>query len=272
MNTHKTIAFIGAGNMARAMIAGLLQNGYNPKHIWASSPGIAQRDHYKNNLPIHVTTDNIEAAKHADVIVLAVKPFIAEAVLTELRSVISDKKPLLISIMTGITTPTIAQWIDHKAHHIVRTMPNIASAVSAGMSGLFANSYVCAEDKTFAESLFRSVGTTLWVDDESQLDIITAVSGSGPAYLFYFFDAMQKTAESLGLTAEQSKLLVSQTATGAAKMVMETGETFDQLRRFVTAEKGTTAAATAVFDHHNTKMIVDEAIRAALNRAKELAR
>jgi pyrroline-5-carboxylate reductase len=174
--------------------------------------------------------------------------------------------------MTGITTPTIAQWIDDKERPIIRTMPNIASAVSAGMSGLFANPYAQTEEKTFAESLFRSVGTTVWVDDENQLNIITAVSGSGPAYLFYFFDAMQKTAESLGLTPEQAKLLVSQTATGAAKMVMETGETFDQLRRFVTAEKGTTAAATSVFDQHNTKMIVDEAIRAALNRAKELSR
>ena len=150
-------------------------------------------------------------------------------------------------------------------------MPNIASAVGAGTTGLFSTASVSEDQKTFAESLFRSVGATVWTNDENQLDVITAVSGSGPAYLFYIFEAMQKAAESLGFDSEQAKLLVAQTATGAAKMVMETSESFEQLRRFVTSEKGTTAAAISVFDQHNMQNIVIDAINAAFNRAKELS-
>lgn len=270
MDNHKTIAFIGAGNMARAIISGLLQNGFSNDHIWASSPNIQQREHF-NALAIHTTSDNTEAAAHADVIVFGVKPFMLNKVCDELKTTIHQKKPLLISIVTGIKTQTMAHWLQHDHGPIVRTMPNIASAVGAGATGLFANTHVNAHQKAFAESLFRSVGTTIWVDDENQLDVITAISGSGPAYLFYIFEAMQKAAIELGIDAEQAKLLVAETATGAAKLAMETGESFEQLRRFVTSEKGTTAAAIEIFNQHHTQNIVKEAIDAALKRAKELS-
>lgn len=265
MHTHKTIAFIGAGNMARAMIAGLLQNGFNPDHIWASSPTIQKSEH------CHTTQRNTEAAENADVIVFAVKPWMMQTVCEEIKSIITKKNPLLISLVTGTKTQSILHWIHNESVSLIRTMPNIASAVSAGVTGLFANAVATAAQKEFAESLFRSVGATLWLNDESQLDIITAVSGSGPAYLFYIFEAMQKAAESLGLASDQAKLLVAQTATGAAKMVMERDESFEQLRRLVTAEKGTTAAATAVFDQHHTQTVVKDAIEAAYHRAKELS-
>lgn len=270
MDNHKTIAFIGAGNMARAIISGLLQNGFNSDHIWASSPNIEQRDNFKN-LAIHTTPDNTEAAKHADVIVLSVKPFMLKTVCEELKTVLHQKKPLLISIVTGVKTQTIAQWIQQDHCPIIRTMPNIAAAVGSGVTGLFAHGHVNEHQKTLAESLFRSVGTTIWMHDENQLDIITAISGSGPAYLFYIFEAMQKAAIGLGIDAKQAKLLVAQTATGAAKLAMETGESFEQLRRFVTSEKGTTAAAIDIFNHHHTQKIIEEAINAALKRAKELS-
>ena len=270
-NTKKTIAFIGAGNMSRAFIAGLLQSGFDPKAIWASSPTVGKHNEL-NALSIHTTTNNVEAAEHADIIVFGVKPWVIETICVELKKIIQDKKPLLISLATGVKTETMAEYLENKEVHLVRTMPNIASAVGAGATCLFANTSVTHEQKLFAEELFRATGAAVWVDDENQLDVITAVSGSGPAYLFYFFDAMQSVGESMGLTAEQAKILVSQTAVGAAKMAMERSESFEQLRRLVTAEKGTTAAATAVFDQNELKNIVKKAMQACLARAKELAK
>ncbi|PIZ05002.1 MAG: pyrroline-5-carboxylate reductase [Gammaproteobacteria bacterium CG_4_10_14_0_8_um_filter_38_16] len=271
MNKNKAIAFIGAGNMARAMIAGLIQNHFPADHIWASSPNIATHPHYKNDFHIHTTDNNIEAAKQADIIVFAVKPWLMETVCQEIKNVLHEKQPLLISFVTGITTPTISRYLENKHSAIVRTMPNIASSVGAGATGLFANDFTTPDQKIFSESLFRSIGTTVWVENENQLDVITAVSGSGPAYLFYIFEAMQKAAESMGLSSEQAKLLIAQTATGAAKMSMETDQSFEQLRRLVTAEKGTTAAATAVLNQHDVTSIIKMAMEAAFNRAKELA-
>ncbi len=271
MDAHKKIAFIGAGNMARAMIGGLISNGFPADHIWASSPNVQKHEKIKSKFSIHLTADNIEAAKHADIIVFAVKPWVVETVCTEIKKIIQEKNPLLISLVTGIKTTSIIHWISHSHCALIRTMPNIASAVGAGATGLFANPHTTSDQKDFAESLFRSVGAAVWLQNEDQLDVITAVSGSGPAYLFYIFEAMQRAAESLGLSTEQAKLLVAQTATGAAKMVMETDESFEQLRRLVTAEKGTTAAAIEVFENHDTQNIVKKAIEAAFNRAKELA-
>ncbi|MDP1574929.1 MAG: pyrroline-5-carboxylate reductase [Coxiellaceae bacterium] len=268
---QKTIAFIGAGNMSRAFIVGLLQSGFDPKNIWASSPTIAKHNEL-NALSIHTTTNNAEAAAHADIIIFAIKPWVIEAVCVELKAIIQDKNPLLISLATGIKTATISALLDNYPVHLVRTMPNIASAVGAGATGLFANTAVTHAQKIEVEKLFRATGVAVWVEEENLLDVITAVSGSGPAYLFYFFEAMQRVGESMGLTAEQAKILVSQTAVGAAKMAMERPESFEDLRRLVTAEKGTTAAAMAVFDQNELKSTVKKAMQACLARAKELAK
>lgn len=266
---NTTIAFIGTGNMAKAMIIGLIQNGFLVNNIWASSPSI-EKSHRLQSHGIHLTSDNVIAAKNADVIVLAVKPFVMQSVCEELKNIFYEKKPLLISLATGVTINSISKWIEKENYPIVRTMPNIASAVGAGETGLFANAFVDESQKMIAESVFRSVGATLWLLDENQLDVITAISGSGPAYLFYIFEAMQKAAMALGITTEDAKLLVSQTAVGAAKMVMESNDSFEQLRQFVTSEKGTTAAAIDIFNQHDTQNIIKKAIEAALKRAKEL--
>lgn len=271
MGKSKKIAFIGAGNMTRAIISGLIHNGFDPADIWASSPTIANR---KNTIPfpIHFVDDNQKAVKVADTIVFAVKPVMLESICVALKECIQEKKNLIISVVTGVTTQSIAAWLNKKNAAIVRTMPNIASAVGAGVTGLYANDRVTENQIMIAESLFRSVGATLWLKDEDQLNVITAISGSGPAYLFYFFEAMQKTAEAFGMDAEKAKFLVSQTAMGAAKLVMESGDSFEQLRRFVTSEKGTTAAAIDVFNQHQTQKIIEEAMKAALFRARELSR
>lgn len=272
MDQDKTIAFIGTGNMARAIITGLLQNDYPPHMIWASSPNIQQREQFQYQLPIQTTPDNKAAAKEADIIIFGVKPNMLQNVCDELKSIVQDKNPLCISLAAGVKTTTISTWLGLSTAGIIRTMPNIASAVGAGATALFATPSVSVEQKTFTESLFRSVGITLWTSDENQLDAVTPISGSGPAYLFYFFEAMQKTAESLGFEKEVAKLLVTQTAVGAAKLAMESGESFEDLRRFVTSEKGTTAAAIDVFEQHHLRDIVDEAMHAALKRAKELGK
>lgn len=271
MDQHQKIVFIGAGNMACAMIAGLMKNGFPADHIWASSPNVEKHDKIKQKFSIHLTTDNVAAARHADVIVFAVKPWVMQSVCAELKKIVQEKKPLLISLVTGTKTARIVHWCEDEYAALIRTMPNIASAVGAGATGLFANAHATEDQKAFAESLFRSVGTTVWLQQEDQLDVITAISGSGPAYLFYIYEAMQKAAQSLGLNAEQAKLLVAQTATGAAKMVMETENSFEALRRLVTAEKGTTAAATQVFDQCDVHGIIKKAIQAAYHRAKELS-
>lgn len=271
MTSHKKIAFIGTGNMARAMIGGLINNGYLADHIWASSPNVQKHDKIRSKFSIHLTADNVEAAKQADIIVFAVKPCVMETVCTELKEIVQEKNPLLISVVTGIKTSSIAKWLSHQYCTLVRAMPNIASAVAAGATGLFANPHATLNQKDFAEIFFRSVGAAVWVHNEDQLDVMTAVSGSGPAYLFYIFEAMQKAAEAFGLEAEQAKLLVAQTAMGAAKMVMETDESFENLRRLVTAEKGTTAAAMAVFEQYDTQAIIKKAMAAAWHRAQELA-
>jgi pyrroline-5-carboxylate reductase len=271
MDQHKKIAFIGAGNMARAMIAGLLNNGFPADHIWASSPNVEKHEKIKQKFGIHLTANNAEAAKQADVIVFAVKPWVMQPVCAELKKIIQAKKPLLISLVTGTKTTRIVDWCENGYAALIRTMPNIASAVGAGATGLYANAHATEDQKAFAESLFRSIGTTIWLQQEDHLDVITAISGSGPAYLFYVYEAMQKAAQALGLSEAQAKLLVAQTATGAAKMVMETEDSFEMLRRLVTAEKGTTAAATQVFDQHDMQGIIKQAIQAAHHRAKELS-
>lgn len=218
-----------------------------------------------------LTSSNVEAAQEADVIVLGVKPWGIESVCQELKSIIHHKKPLIVSLAAGIKTAKIVCSCEKENLPIVRAMPNIASAVGAGMTGLFANAFVTQAQKNLVETIFRSTGAVCWVDDEAQLDDVTVVSGSGPAYFFYLFEAMQATAESLGLSSTQARMLVIETAVGAAKMGLERQESFAQLRRLVTSEKGVTAAATAVFDQHQLKTIVDEAMKAALVRAKELA-
>ena len=264
----KTIAFIGAGKIARALQAGLIQNGYSADNIWMSSPNI-DKNTQLTAFPVHLTNDNNEAARHAEVIVFAVKPFVMKSVCESLKKTLQKKNNLLITVVTGTTTHSIAQWTGQT--NIVRTMPNVAASVGAGVTGLFANNDVSDDKKSFAETLFRSVGATTWVKEEGQLDAITAISGSGPAYFFYLCEAMQAAGVALGLDKNQSKLLVAETALGAAKMMIESGDDFHVLREKVTSDKGTTMAATTVFDQHDLKNITKMAVKAAFSRAKELA-
>lgn len=269
MLNQKTIAFIGAGNMASAIIGGLLNNGMPADHIWASSPHIAEKSHLaaKN---IHTTTNNIEAAAHADIVVLSVKPHLIADICHQLKATINDKDCLVISIAAGTSIKTIADTFQTDTP-IIRAMPNIAAAVSASATTLFANTQASKEQKTTAESLFRSVGTVFWSEVEDKLNAFTAIAGSGPAYLFYVFEALQDAAEQIGIDKDTAKLLIAETAIGAAKMALESSEDFVKLREFVTSPKGTTAAATDVLTNHHVKESFIKAVEAAFEKAKELS-
>ena len=271
MSTQQTIAFIGTGNMANAIIAGLLKNNFIPNNIIASSPSATEKSHL-NMFNIQVTSDNTFAAENADIIVLEVKPAMIQSVCQSLKDTIKLKNPIIISIAAGVSTDRIQEALDNDQISVLRAMPNIAATVMASATGLYANKNTSIDEKLITESLFRSIGTILWADDEDKLDAITAIAGSGPAYLFYLFEAMQSAAEALGIDKNSAQLLIAETATGAAKMAMETSESFETLRRFVTSPKGTTEAATDYLSQHNVKEIMMQAVKAAHSRAKALSK
>ncbi len=265
-----TITFIGAGNMTGALTAGLIANGYDPDHLWATNRTSEKLLFFKEQLGIHITQDNREGANHADVLLFAVKPDQLHDVCNELKDIILANNPLVISIAVGVTVALLQKWLDEKSS-IIRAMPNIAASVQAGAAGLYANHHVSQEHKDLAESIFRAVGSVLWLDEEAQIDTVIALSGSGPAYFFLVMEAMQKAAESMGLPPEIADLLTSQTALGASKMALESNQYVEQLRRMVTSPKGATSAALKIFEEVHIRQVVAKAMEAASQRSKELA-
>ncbi len=188
------IAFIGAGNMGTSLIGGLIENGFNAQYIWASDHNAEQTQQLSEQLNIHTTTDNLEAAQHAEVVILAVKPQLIKTVVNELKTILQQRKPLIISIAAGIHTTSILDWLEYDAS-IIRCMPNTPALIQCGATALFANPQVEESQKKLAESILRAVSITLWVKQESDLDTVTALSGSGPAYFFYVMESLQLAAE-----------------------------------------------------------------------------
>ncbi len=268
----KTITFIGAGNMARSLIAGLTQDD-TPHNIRISDPNELQlQSIQKNWKSVHAFTDNSEAIDGTDVLVLAVKPQIMQVVCETLQDQIQSQSSLLISIAAGITTPNLEDWIGSESLAIVRCMPNTPALVQSGMTGLFANKHVSEQQHDLAESILRAVGTTLWLDNESLLDAVTAVSGSGPAYYFLVMEAMQDAAKKLGLNSDEARLLVLQTAFGAAKLALESNDDAATLRQRVTSKGGTTEAALNKLIGGGLPELFEEALVAAALRSKELSK
>ena len=266
----KTITFIGAGNMSRSLIAGLSQ-GETQHNIRISDPNETQlADIQAHWSGITAFSDNIEAITGADVVVLAVKPQLMEIVCEPLQTTVSTEKPLIISIAAGINSSNLSKWLDEDAA-IVRCMPNTPSLVQSGMTGLFANAQVSEEQSNLAESILRAVGSTLWLDQEDKIDAVTAVSGSGPAYYFLVMEAMQTAAQELGLSAEEARLLVLQTAFGAAKLALESSDDAGTLRERVTSKGGTTEAALKKLIGGGLPSLFEEAMVAATIRSKELS-
>lgn len=258
--------FIGAGNIAQALMGGYLAS--NPTAtIIASDPYPAQLE--KLPQAIQRCESNHDAVKDADVVVLCVKPNMMAQICTELGSAITSK--LTISVAAGTTAAAISSWIGEESA-IVRCMPNTPALVNEGMTGLYANKHVTGEQRETAADILGCVGRIQWFESEAELDAVTAVSGSGPAYFFLVMEAMQKAAIGIGLDPQTSRDLVLQTALGAARMAQESELSAEQLRINVTSPGGTTEAALNALIKGDLAQNFDTAINAAFQRSIELSK
>jgi pyrroline-5-carboxylate reductase len=270
MKTTK-IGFIGGGNMASSLMNGLIASGYSSRQLWVSDINEDTLKSLAANLDINVSSSNDEVIKHVDVVVFAVKPQVLEAVAKSAAALIRQKQSLVVSIAAGITQNSLSNWLGDDTA-IVRCMPNTPALVLTGATALHANNRVNAEQRDLAENIMRSVGIALWVDNEAELDAVTAVSGSGPAYYFLLMEAMEKTAVELGLNEATARLLVLQTALGAAKIALEASESPEQLRQRVTSPGGTTQQAIETFQQGGFTELVSKALHAARDRSIEMSR
>ncbi|AMB77820.1 MULTISPECIES: pyrroline-5-carboxylate reductase [Pseudomonas] len=266
--SNMRIAFIGAGNMASSLIGGLLAKGLDAAQIRASDPGAETRARVSAEHGIELFADNAQAVQDADVIVIAVKPQVMKAVCQDLRAHLEPHQ-LLISIAAGITCTSLQNWLGNQP--LVRCMPNTPALLGKGVSGLFATAAVTAEQRQQAEDLLSAVGIAVWVDTEAQIDAVTAVSGSGPAYFFLLIEAMADAGVKLGLPREVAKQLAEQTALGAAHMAVASDVDAAELRRRVTSPAGTTEAAIKSFQADGFAASVEKALSAAAHRSAEMA-
>ncbi|MGR8941584.1 MAG: pyrroline-5-carboxylate reductase [Gammaproteobacteria bacterium] len=269
MKTPK-IGFIGGGNMATSLISGLLASGHVPEHIWVSDINQDQLKSLAERLKVNVTASNDTVVSEADVVVLAVKPQTLRAVAQQVAPAIQQRKSLVVSIAAGIRERSLSAWLGTDTA-IVRCMPNTPALVLTGATALYANDKVSAGQRSTAENIMRAVGIALWVKDENELDAVTAVSGSGPAYYFLLMEAMEKAAGDLGLNEETARLLVLQTALGAAKIALESSESPELLRKRVTSPGGTTQRAIETFEQGGFRELVAKALHAARERSIEMS-
>ena len=265
------IAFIGAGNMARSLMGGLLKQGYPAENLACSDPIEASLEAVAALGAVTRSTSNADIIEHADIVILAVKPQVMKDVLTPLQNILIAKKPLLVSIAAGIACDSLQEWAGEDVP-IVRCMPNTPALLQVGATGLYATNKVSAEQQKMAEVILSAVGIVVWVAEEAELDAVTAVSGSGPAYFFLLMEAMQAAGQQLGLSAEASAQLTQQTALGAARMALESDVDVAELRKRVTSPNGTTQAAIESFQANDLSRIVDQALQAASDRSQALAK
>ncbi|QJD29862.1 pyrroline-5-carboxylate reductase [Methylococcus geothermalis] len=268
---HKALGFIGAGNMASSLVGGLVADGYPARNIWVSDVDEAKLDALSLKFGVNVTGDNRRIAGLAEILVLAVKPQILRGVAEGMADVVGGTRPLVLSIAAGVGEAAIDRWLGG-GHAVVRCMPNTPALVKTSATALHANDKTTAAQRSEAESILRAVGLTVWVEREEALDAVTAISGSGPAYFFLLMEALENAAAGLGLDPETARLLVQQTALGAARIAMESEEGPAQLRHRVTSPNGTTECAVGIFESRGLRDIVAEAVSAAHGRAIQMAR
>lgn len=257
--------------MASSLISGLIASGHAPEQIWVSDINPDTLTNLKRQLNVNTSANNDDVINAVDVVVLAVKPQTMSAVAQSIAALIQQKKPLVVSIAAGINQNSLSRWLGADTA-IVRCMPNTPALVLTGATALHANGKVTDEQCDLAENILRSVGIALWVEDEAELDAVTAVSGSGPAYYFLLMEAMEKAALELGLNQETARLLVQQTALGAAKIALESAESPEQLRKRVTSPGGTTQRAIETFEQDGFSGLVSKALHAARDRSIEMSK
>ncbi|MCF6765425.1 pyrroline-5-carboxylate reductase [Thiotrichales bacterium 19S3-7] len=264
------IGFIGGGNMARSLIAGLIASDFDVNRIWVCDHNDLKCNYFSQKYQINTTTDAKVLAEHCQVIVLAVKPINMAEVAVEIAQLVRRKKPLIISIAAGIPIATLESWYG-STMPIVRAMPNTPALLQCGATGLCHNDNLADQQISQAEHILRSCGVITWVKDESLMDVITAVSGSGPAYFFRVMELLADIAVDLGLTEEQAQLFVVQTAYGAAKMALESSKPLTQLREQVTSKGGVTQVALDVFEKHHLRDMLKEVLMENINHSGVLA-
>jgi pyrroline-5-carboxylate reductase len=266
-----TAAFVGGGNMGGALIRGLIARGLPPQNIGVGEAVQARRIELADQLGVHVTADNREAVQGADVVVLAVKPQDMAGTVQQLADVFAQRAPLVVSIAAGIRVADIAGWCG-PGIDVVRAMPNRPALNSAGATAIYAPAGVSEPRRSLAEQVLGAVGTTVWVADEDALDVVTALSGSGPAYFFLLAELMTDAAVNLGLPRASAQELAIQTLFGSGRMARDSDGDLARLRAEVTSKGGTTEAALRSFDGANLRAIVAAALGAATERGREMAR
>ncbi|SFC63558.1 pyrroline-5-carboxylate reductase [Polaromonas sp. OV174] len=264
--SHPRLAFIGGGQMASAMIAGLVRAGQDSSSILVVEPMLAQREHLEQTLQVTTAACADERLSAADVVVWAVKPQVLHQALDTVQAHLGAA--LHVSIAAGLPLKTLSQWL--QSQRVVRAMPNTAALVGAGVTGMAAAEGVSEADRRLAAAVLAATGHCFWVDSDERIDAVTAVSGSGPAYVFHFLEAFQAAAEAVGFDPEMARELVLRTAVGAIEQAKR-GEPFSTLRSRVTSRHGTTEAALNLLNAQGTPQAVHDAVLAAYDRAGALA-
>lgn len=263
------LAFIGGGNMGRAIVGGLVASGFPADGILVADPHGPGREELARNWGVHTTADNAAAVAGADVLVLAVKPQQLAEVVTALRPALATTRPLLLSVAAGIRLRELCAWAG-PGLAVVRSMPNRPALLGAGATGLYAGEDVTPEQRDLAEQVLAVTGLTAWVRDEAELDWVTALSGSGPAYFFLLAELLARSAAAHGIDAATAARLAAHTLHGAGRMAVMPDADLSRLREEVTSKGGTTAAALASFEANGLAALVEAAVVAAATRSREL--
>ena len=261
------ITFIGGGNMANALIGGMLGQGFAKTDIRVVEPNADTAGKLRAQYGISVFDEANAESLASDLIMLAVKPQVMKAVAQGIAPLLD--KQLVVSIAAGIRAADLSRWLGGH-QRLVRAMPNTPAMVLSGVTGLYAMAGVSTEERGSAQRVLEAVGAVVWVDDESGIDTITAVSGSGPAYVFYFMEGLEEAAIAQGLSAEQARSLSLATFAGAAKLAAQSADDVATLRARVTSKGGTTERAIHTMEGAQLKQIIIDAVRAAAQRSKEL--
>ncbi|HEV2443460.1 MAG TPA: pyrroline-5-carboxylate reductase [Steroidobacteraceae bacterium] len=268
--SHIELTVLGAGNMGRALIGGLLRHGMRPEQIAVGESQESARATLSQELGIAATPDNAAAIRKANLVVLAVKPYHAGSVLAPLAAELQQRRPVVLSVAAGVRIETLQSWCGAGVP-VIRAMPNRPALVGAGATGLFAPAEVDASHRAMAAQIMQSVGEVVWVDTEDALDVVTALSGSGPAYFFLLAEAMAQAGADLGLPAETARRLSIATLHGAGLLAQGSDGDLARMRAEVTSKGGTTEAAVRILHAAGFNELVGRAVEAATDRGRELA-
>lgn len=267
---NKTIAFIGSGKIVNSMIQGIISNNYLTKNIIVSSPTNNNRLQLKKKYNIISTNNNVSAMKKSDIIIFSVKPESVKDVCQDFKKIKNFNEKILLTTIAGVSTKTYQKYIDSNLK-ITRIMPNILSSIQEGTTALFSTKIVLQEEKKIIENFTKLFGKILWMNQENEIDMITSIIGSGPAYFFHFMELIQKKFEKLGFNSKTIKTIIAQIAKGSSILVLKNlNVSFLNLKKKVCSKNGITIEALKEFDKCNLKKIISNSIQAVINKTKKI--